>query len=60
MPKDEAWLKSVKWDKECLECQSDNNGTCPMRYCAEMHYDNNGNLIHASSISFDGDYQPID
>lgn len=57
MAKDEAWFKSIKWDNACLRCQKANNGTCPIRGCAEMYYDDNGNLIPASSVSYDGDYK---
>lgn len=58
--KDEAWFQSINWIKACLECQSENNGVCRSRSCAEMHYDNNGNAIPASSIMYDGDYKAID
>lgn len=57
MVKDEAWFQSIKWIKACLECQKKNNGACPSRSCAEMHYDNNGNPIPARSIGYDGDYK---
>ena len=58
MPKNEAWFKAINWDKACInECHKANNGTCPMRACAELHYDDNGNLIPLDSITFDGDYQ---
>ncbi len=57
MAKSEIWFQSIKWDKTCIECQKESNGTCPMRGCAELHYDDNGDPIHASSIQFDGDYQ---
>ena len=57
MPKDDVWFKSIKWDSACLnECHKANNGTCPMRDCAELHYDDNGNLIPASCVCYDGDY----
>jgi hypothetical protein len=45
------------WDKTCLECQSENGGSCPMPRCAEMHYDQNGNPIDASLTTYDGDYR---
>jgi hypothetical protein len=58
MPKDEAWFKAINWDEVCInECHKANNGTCPWKGCAEMHYDDNGNLIPFDSITFDGDYQ---
>ena len=58
MAKDNEWFKAIKWSKACLtECHKANNGTCPMRSCAEMHYDDNGNLIPFDSVRFDGDYQ---
>lgn len=57
MSKDEVWFKSIKWDNGCLECHKANNGTCPIRGCAEMYYDNNGNPIPASSVGYDGDYK---
>ena len=61
MAKDEAWFKAIKWSKACREeCHKANNGTCPMRSCAELHYDDNGNLIPFSSITFDGDYQEVE
>lgn len=59
MPKNDAWFESIKWIKACLECQSESNGTCPIRSCAEMHYDNNGNAIPADSVMFDGDYKML-
>ena len=60
MAKDEAWFQSIKWDDACRnECHKENNGTCPMRSCAELHYDDNGNLIHFSSVSYDGDYMEV-
>lgn len=58
--KDEAWFQSINWIKACLECQRETDGTCPVRSCAEMHYDNNGDAIPASSIMYDGDYKAID
>lgn len=60
MSKDENWFASIKWSKSCLECQSGNNGICPIRSCAEMCYDENGNEIPADSVCYDGDYKCID
>ena len=57
MAKDEAWFQSINWVKTCQKCQKQNDGVCPIRSCAEMHYDDNGNAIPADSICFDGDYQ---
>ena len=45
MAKDKMWFKAIKWDNACLKCHKANNNTCPIRRCAEAHYDNNGNVI---------------
>ena len=55
--KDEKWFQSINWIPSCVECQRETNGTCSRRSCAEMHYDENGNHIHPSSIQYDGDYK---
>ena len=55
--KDEAWFQSIKWNKVCLECQQETGGICSRRSCAEMHYDENGDHIHLSTIKYDGDYK---
>ena len=60
MAKDNQWFESINWDKACLqECISEHNGTCPLRSCAELHYDDNGNLIQPNSVTYDGDYQEV-
>lgn len=61
MAKDNQWFESINWDKACInECHKANNGTCPLRTCAELHYDDNGNLIPFSSVCYDGDYNVIE
>lgn len=57
--KNEDWLKSIKWTKACQECQKETGGTCSRKSCAEMHYDENGNHIHPSTIQYDGDCKCI-
>lgn len=55
MPKpDRNWFNSIKWSKACLECIQ-SNGSCPMRQCAELNYDEKGDEIQ---VQYDGDYQP--
>ena len=41
----EKWFESLKWDKDCLECQAKHEGKCKNRECAEMHYDEWGDPI---------------
>ena len=57
--KNEAWFQSINWTNSCLECQRETNDTCSRRSCAEMHYDENGNMIHPSTIGYDGDYKRL-
>lgn len=57
--KDEAWFQSVSWTKSCLECQSETGGVCSNRSCAKLAYDENGNYIRPSEITYDGDYKPL-
>lgn len=46
--------RKIKWSKACIECQKQNDGTCPMEECAAINYDENGNEI---LVQYDGDYQ---
>lgn len=60
MEKDDAWLQSINWIPACIECQRETNGTCSRASCAKMHYDEDGNHIHPSTIKYDGDCQLVD
>lgn len=53
MKKDDEWFKTIKWNKVCIECHKEHNGECYFRECAEMHYDENGNLIPLDSVCID-------
>ena len=54
MQKDDKWFASINWDANCITCQSDTNGLCQSRSCAEFHYDPWGDLIPASVYHHDG------
>ena len=51
--KDSNWFQNVKWDKACIECQSETNGVCRNIKCAKMHYNEQGKPIPADSCTID-------
>ena len=57
--KDDKWFANIHWDIPCLLCQAETQGECHSRGCAEMHYDEHGDPIPASSVIIDGDYQEV-
>lgn len=54
MPKDDKWFESINWDEECMRCHSRNGGICHLRLCAELHYDEWGDLIPPWVYYMDG------
>lgn len=54
MQKDEKWFASIKWDNNCLQCQSKTNEVCENRSCAEQNYDPWGDPIPAYVYHHDG------
>lgn len=54
MQKNDKWFASINWSQCCLTCQSETNGKCQSRSCAELHYDPWGDLIPASVFHHDG------
>ena len=52
--KDDVWFANIHWHQTCLECQSEHNGTCPNRRCAENEYDPWGDPIPMDLYFMDG------
>lgn len=54
MNKDDKWFNTIKWNAICIVCQSENNGLCPNRNCAEDNYDEWGDPIPLWVYHMDG------
>ena len=54
LEKDDRWFATVNWSKSCINCQSETNGVCRSRGCAELHYDPWGDELPAYLYYPDG------
>lgn len=48
------WFASIKWTKDCLDCQKKHNGYCHRPSCAQMEYDEWGDPIPLYCYFADG------